>query len=151
MDMFEQMRWALVLGNLAHELQGEEQIKTLTAEDVLLLSTSKAADHLGLSRTCGRLAPGLRADVIVVDRSMTAFLPPAEAYRDIVYNCSAKDVVHVIVDGQLVVRSRQLTAGDEQALVEEATERAARWFSEGRSMLVALGLLTRCGETPPDD
>ena len=42
-----------------------------TAPEVLRAATSAAADVLGLRRVCGRLAPELSADVLVLDRDPT--------------------------------------------------------------------------------
>ena len=51
--------------------------QALTLEETLPLFTSNAAETLGLSHDTGRLAPGLSADMIVLDRDVFA-IPPQE-------------------------------------------------------------------------
>lgn len=51
--------------------------QALTLEEALPLYTSNAAETLGLSHDTGRLAPGLSADMIVLDRDLFA-IPPEE-------------------------------------------------------------------------
>jgi imidazolonepropionase-like amidohydrolase len=50
----------------AHELRLMTQLG-MGAEDALLCATSRAAEALGLAGECGRLAPGLSADIVLVD------------------------------------------------------------------------------------
>jgi imidazolonepropionase-like amidohydrolase len=50
----------------AHELRLMNELG-MSAEDVLLSATSRAASALGLEAECGTLAPGYSADIVLVD------------------------------------------------------------------------------------
>jgi imidazolonepropionase len=73
----------------------------MTAAEVILASTINAAFAVGLGGECGSLAPGKRADILLLD---------AEDYREIPYHYGSSNVAHVIKNGKVVVRSGRLSA-----------------------------------------
>jgi 5-methylthioadenosine/S-adenosylhomocysteine deaminase len=56
----------------------------------------------------GRLAIGMRADVVFVDRDDPSLWPEQSLAKNVVYAMSARAVCDVFVDGEPVVRNRQL-------------------------------------------
>jgi cytosine/adenosine deaminase-related metal-dependent hydrolase len=64
----------------------------------------------------GRLAPGAKADITVVDLSALRTGPIADPIRSLVMNCTGSCVRDVIVDGRHVVRDRAIPGLDGEAL-----------------------------------
>jgi len=91
LDFFEEMRFALGLRRATAEDAG-----ALLAKDVLKLATAGGADALGLGDCVGRLAPGMRADMIAVD--MSAMLPGQDVHLAVISRTPA-DVTLRLIDG----------------------------------------------------
>jgi formiminoglutamate deiminase len=115
-DMFEEAR-----GIELHERLRTERRGHFTATELLAAATANGHAALGW-RDAGRIAPGMRADLVSValDSPRTAGCDPAEA----IYAATAADVRHVMADGRLIVRdgvhSRLSNAsGDLAAAIQE--------------------------------
>jgi cytosine/adenosine deaminase-related metal-dependent hydrolase len=80
-----------------------EELKLLSAEDVLRLATSEAAAAVGLSDRVGSLTPGKKADLIVVDTEPWGMSVSGPAAH-LVQLTRPQDIKVVIVDG--VVRKQ---------------------------------------------
>ena len=98
---------------------------------MLELATLGGARALGLEDEVGSLEVGKRADVTVVDlRGLHATPAPDERPQDVlgplVYAARASDVVHVLIDGRLLVRDGQLRTLDAAAVAASARAHAAR-------------------------
>ena len=75
----------------------------------------------------GRLAPGAKADLVLVDLEHPAMKPLRDPLRSLIFTAAERAVRHVYVGGEQVVRDgRVLTLDHEGALgrLEEARERA---------------------------
>jgi 5-methylthioadenosine/S-adenosylhomocysteine deaminase len=55
--------------------------------------------------------------------------PTENATSAVVYACRSTDVTHVVVDGRVVVRERELTTMDVGRVTAEAKARAATIFA----------------------
>lgn len=99
----------------------------------LELATVRGAEAVGLAAVAGSLEVGKRADVVVhrIERVPAADDPVLE----LIWGTDGRSVVHVVVDGQVVVEGRACTTVDEAALAEEAAARH-------RSLLERAGLAT---------
>ena len=90
------------------------------AADVLDLATRGGAALLGLDADLGTLEAGKLADIIVVSaapaHATPLYQPP---YSHLVYSASGADVRHVIVNGRLLVRDRQLLGIDLDRILEQ--------------------------------
>jgi len=73
----------------------------------------------------GRLVPGAKADVVLVDLNSPRMQPVWRAASALVYNANGGDVDTVIVDGRVLMRGKRVTCLDEAALLDEC-RRAAR-------------------------
>ena len=76
----------------------------------------------------GRIAPGCRADLVLVDLTDPAMIPVREPLRSLIYVAGSRAVRDVFVDGTQVVADRQVTTVDiDSALValQKAQDRAA--------------------------
>jgi cytosine/adenosine deaminase-related metal-dependent hydrolase len=106
-DLFAVMKLthACANGQARHEF-------ALPARDVLRLATIGAARSLGLGAETGSLAPGKRADVIVVSPDAPNLGVLTDPARLLVTAASPRDVELVIADGQVLKRDGVLTAVD---------------------------------------
>lgn len=102
----------------------------LTAYDVLRMGTVNGARALGFEGQIGALAPGMKADMILVDLDrvlrdpwLTEDLPIAEAF---VHRGMGEDVDTAIVGGRVVMQDRRLTTLDVDALYREIRKAARR-------------------------
>ena len=121
-DLFDEMRLALLFDR-------RDGAGTLGPADALAMATIDGARVLGLDGLIGSLAPGKRADLIVVDLADPRFAPlhldrPDAVLADLVFVAGAADVRDVVVDGRVVVRDRRATTLD-GAEVAAAARRAA--------------------------
>ena len=103
----------------------------LAARDVLRMATMGGAEILGLAADTGSLEIGKKADLLVIDGERPHLRPKTDPYHTLVYAAEASDVRDVFVDGQWLVRSRQLTTLPLDRILDEA-EREME------------GILTRC-------
>jgi cytosine/adenosine deaminase-related metal-dependent hydrolase len=80
-------------------------VTTLPAREAFHLATIDGARALGIDAEVGSLEVGKRADVAVVRIDGPHVEPGGDAYSRLVYGCTARDVAHVFVDGELVVHA----------------------------------------------
>ncbi len=95
------------------------------APDVLKMATRNGADALG--HQTGRLVPGRKADLILVNLNSQMFTPlmPDNAdhlFSHLVFAANGSCVDTSIIDGKIVMEDRQLTTVDEQKVLREANE-----------------------------
>jgi 5-methylthioadenosine/S-adenosylhomocysteine deaminase len=127
-DLFEAMKFAAMLQKVKH-LDAE----VLTAEDALGMATIDGARVLGLGEQVGSLAPGKRADVIVIDFHQPHLMANHQLVSKLVYSARGHDVVTSIIDGQVVMQDRRVLTMDEQAVLARAQEAAADLVSRART------------------
>ena len=75
---------------------------------MLRFATAEAARAVKLDHKVGRLAPGLEADVIIVDTSAVGMFPLNNPVGTLVYGTRASDVRDIFVAGRLVKRNGAL-------------------------------------------
>ena len=92
---------------------------TLQAVDALSAATTAGAQALGM-RDVGRLAVGLRGDVVLLRLNEMCFVPLNSALRQLVFGDAAPAIDAVIVDGRVVVDDARLLTIDLVALRQEA-------------------------------
>lgn len=113
-DLLREMRFAAVMGKTA-----DGRADTPTARDVYDAVTLDPARFLGRS-DIGRLTPGSKADIAVVDLGRSALGPYDDPIKGLVYFASLADVRHVFVDGRQLVRDGRATVADEAETVARA-------------------------------
>jgi 5-methylthioadenosine/S-adenosylhomocysteine deaminase len=121
LDMWEEMR-------LASLLQKVEQMnpEVLPADTVLRMATSGGATAIGLGDKIGSLEAGKRADLIQVAFEDVHHIPTYDVVSHLVYVNDEQDVASVVVDGQVLMREREMLTIDTERVAAEASEFAAR-------------------------
>jgi cytosine/adenosine deaminase-related metal-dependent hydrolase len=98
----------------------------LPAAQVLELATLGGAHALGLDAEIGSIAPGKRADLVVLDLREPHLHPLlGDPVSLVVYAACASDVRDVVVDGRPVVLGRELVTAPVDAIVREGDRCAA--------------------------
>ncbi len=130
LDMFTEMRTAALLQKVSH---GAE---VLPARRVLRMATLDGARALGLENEIGSLEAGKRADVAIINlRALHSTPRPADIVSSIVYSAEASDVETVIIDGQIVMRARELQTMDEREIIDTANQEAALLIKRADALL----------------
>jgi 5-methylthioadenosine/S-adenosylhomocysteine deaminase len=81
------------------------------AADVLGLATTGSAAVLGMERKIGRLEPGMKADIILLDLQ-TPHLQPMHGIDLLVYAADGADVQTVLINGRLIMEDRKIRSFD---------------------------------------
>ncbi|MEM6489623.1 MAG: amidohydrolase family protein [Pseudomonadota bacterium] len=128
-DMVELMRWALCIGRLQAGRIGEDW----QPEDMLAMATVNGARAMDLDGQIGRLAPGMKADLVMIDARRPHFTPMIDALGNIVHLGHGRDVAHVMVDGRMVVEDGRATRADETAIMRDAQTATEALWSRARA------------------
>ena len=118
-DMFEVLK-ATVLLQKVHHLNA----MALQPEDAITMACRGGAAALGRDDV-GVLAPGMVADLLVVQLDSVFVAPVHRVPSALVFCASPADISHVMVDGRVLIDEGDVVGVDEAALVAEA-ELAAR-------------------------
>lgn len=126
LDMFEEVRLAALLAKGA---SGDPT--AIPAQTAMLMATRMGAEALHLGHLTGSLETGKRADLILVDTSALHISPNFRRddngiYAQLVYAAKSSDVTDVMVNGEWLMRSRQLTTLNEADLFAAVEEYARR-------------------------
>jgi cytosine/adenosine deaminase-related metal-dependent hydrolase len=114
-DMFRDV-WLASIAQKARLLDAS----ALKAEEILEMATAKGAKALGIE--AGSLAPGRLADIITIDLK-PHLVPVRDPISTLVYCAKGSDVCDVIVDGRVVVESRELKTLNVRSLMERVEEK----------------------------
>jgi len=120
LDLFQEMASCARLHKVA-----TREPTCLPASVLLDMATGMGAEVLGLARQTGRLAVGLRADCVIIERRqphLTPFYNP----ETLVYAGRGSDVSTVLIDGRIVMRDRQFLAFDLEETMGEVRRLAKR-------------------------
>ena len=119
-NMLEEIRWATVLGRIA-----AEDIRSLEMAEVFTAATVGGSRILQRD-DIGRLTPGAKADLVLVDLTNPWMMPARDPLRSLVFHAADRAVRDVYVDGRRVVangRVRTLDHADALGRLAEAQRR----------------------------
>ncbi|GAA1944659.1 amidohydrolase [Streptomyces durmitorensis] len=91
----------------------------LTARQALDHATLQSARAVGLGEQIGSLAPGRRADIVLVDLDGPHTQPVHDLAATLVHSARSADVTTTIVDGRILMRDRRLLTLDVPRIVAE--------------------------------
>ena len=112
-NMFVAMKLFTLLAAVSDPMPGPPQ-----AVNALHAATEGGAEGARLGQSVGRIAPGFKADLTLIDTADPTWSPMNSAARQLVHIEAGRGVRHVIVDGKVVVRDRRLTTLDEATIYE---------------------------------
>ena len=121
-NMLDEMRLAAYLART----QATDP-RTLTTNDLFNAATIGGARALGRD-DIGRLAPGCRADIVLIDITHPRMRPARDPLRSLIYAAGDRAVHTVIVDGNIVVDAGTLLTMDyaqAAGILNEAQKRVA--------------------------
>jgi cytosine/adenosine deaminase-related metal-dependent hydrolase len=98
----------------------------MNAMSVLEMATIRGASALGLQSQVGSIEVGKKGDLIVVNLKKPHLTPTFDTASSIVYAAMGSDVETCIVDGKIVMENRVVKTLDEEKVIREANDRAAR-------------------------
>lgn len=125
-DMFEEMRLAALL---AKGITGDP--KAVPSRLALTMATIGGARALHLDHITGSIEVGKQADLAVVDVGVLHATPKFDLsanniYSRLIYAAKSADVRHVLVNGRLLMRDRELLTVDAEMIMAEAQRIADR-------------------------
>jgi 5-methylthioadenosine/S-adenosylhomocysteine deaminase len=127
MDLIEEMRLAMFSSRL-----NENDPFATTCLDMFNAVTLNAAKALGRS-DIGRMAPGAKADIILINLKQPHLSPFRDPLKILLYHASRHDVDTVIADGQVLMSGRKVLTIDEEEVISKAEEVAKRIWSKAES------------------
>ncbi|GAA4342242.1 amidohydrolase [Pigmentiphaga soli] len=89
------------------------------AMEAMKAATEGGAAGARLGHLIGKIAPGYKADLSIVDLADPSFVPLNSVVRQLVNIEGGRAVRHVMVDGEWVIRDRKFTTVDEAAIFDE--------------------------------
>ncbi len=119
-DMMETLKFAACLQRVA-----TLDASALLPQDVLDMATRAGAQAVHAGNT-GVLAPGFKADIVLVRMDRPHLGPVHNAVSMLVFNANGNDVDTVLVDGKVVVRDGHSTLVDERELLQRCQVKATR-------------------------
>ena len=141
LDMFASLKQAALL----HKLWGIDYERWTGAVEAWRLATIGGARPAGDEGGLGRLEPGRRADVVMLDLESHVFTPLNDPLRQLAFGASTLAVDSVLVGGEWKVRGGRLVTVDEADVLARAREvgseivgRFDEAFELGRQLLAAL-------------
>lgn len=100
----------------------------LVAEDALVMATLNGARAAGLGHRIGSLEVGKRADLVVRANDVPEAFPLTDPVSNLVYSARSKTVHTVVIDGRVVLESRQSTMVDRREVFASVQASVARVF-----------------------
>jgi guanine deaminase len=136
-NMYEAMR----LASFVSKVQGPDWRRWLTTREAALAATEGGARALGFGDRIGRIAPGYKADIVMLDLDHPNWLPLNDPVNQLVHTEDGTAVASVMIGGRLVVDNRRVTTVDLTRLRERvaaARDRLAAANADSRRLYEAL-------------
>lgn len=136
-NMYEAMR----LASFVSKVQGPEWRRWLTTREAALAATEGSARALGFGDRIGRIAPGWKADLVMLDLDHPNWLPLNSPVNQLVHAEDGTAVDSVMVGGRMVVENRRVLTVDLARLREHAAaarDRLAALNADNRLLYEAL-------------
>jgi len=111
-NLIEEMRLAAILARVT-----AEDIRATSTAELLRAATVGGATALGRD-DLGRLAPGMKADFVLIDLKHPLMMPARDPLRSLVYTAADRAVTAVYVDGIKVVQNRRVLTLDHASALE---------------------------------
>ena len=136
-NVYEAMR----LASFVSKVQGPEWQRWLTTREAALAATEGSARVLGFGDRIGRIAPGWKADLVLLDLDHPNWLPLNNPVNQLVHCEDGTAVDSVIIGGRMVVEHRRVLTVDLAKLRDRAAaarDRLAAANADNRRLYEAL-------------
>jgi 5-methylthioadenosine/S-adenosylhomocysteine deaminase len=126
-DMFGEM-------NSCAKLHKANQLDptVMNAEQTLHTASLGGAITLGAGNDIGSLAVGKKADMIVLDMNQPHLTPMYNVASHLVYAARGGDVIHSIINGQLIMKDRIIQTMDENRILAQMREMGQNILRHGK-------------------
>jgi cytosine/adenosine deaminase-related metal-dependent hydrolase len=108
-NLIEEMRKATVLAHIA-----ARDINSVSAADLFHAATVGGAKAL-MRDDLGRIAPGMKADIVLVDLACPQMQPDRDPLKSLIYHAADRAVRDVFIDGRQVVAEGRVLTLDQHA------------------------------------
>ena len=125
-DLIEAVRAA----SLIHKAGQPDHTSWVSADEVFDMATVAGARTGLMADQVGKVEPGMRADLILLDRNHWGFIPLVDPVRQLAFSVTSEAVKTSIVDGRVVMRDRKILTVDEDALRGEIREAGERYLRD---------------------
>ena len=112
LDLWESLRLLVMMQKF---LQKSPEV--LPVAEALYLATVESAAVFGQAKQLGQLESGYLADLILIDLGRVHHQPNLNIPANLVYSLQPEDVQTVIINGQIVMRSRQIVTVDKTEVI----------------------------------
>ncbi|HEY3462669.1 MAG TPA: amidohydrolase family protein [Gaiellaceae bacterium] len=140
-DMYAAVKTAALL----HKLREVDYEEWLGAAEAWTMATEAGAAAAGDRGGLGRIEPGRRADLVLLDLDTLPFTPLNDPLRQLALGSTTLAVRSVLVDGRFVLRDGEVAGVDETAVLaagrelgEEIVARHDEAFAVGRELLASV-------------
>ena len=115
-NMFEAMR----LGSFVSRVRSHDYDRWVGTDDAFRMTTEGSARALGLGDKIGKLAPGYKADLVLLDLGHVNWIPLSDVTNQLVHTEDGNAVDRVMVGGHTVVEQGRLINVDIAKLKRDA-------------------------------
>jgi guanine deaminase len=122
-NVFEAMRIAALVGNVRFP---HDPARWLSAAEIWGMATLGGARLMGMPDELGAVAPGRKADLVLLREDSTFLSPLNDPFGTLVYAETGAAVDTVLVGGRVVLRGGKVLTVDEARLREAAQDAADR-------------------------
>lgn len=123
-NLIEEMRLAIIAGRVV-----SKDLRSASPALAFHAATVGGATALGRD-DLGRIAPGARADLVLVDLSHPLMQPARDPLRSLIYHAADRAVRTVLIDGQVACLDGKVAGLDVAAAAAELTEAQARMLAD---------------------
>jgi 5-methylthioadenosine/S-adenosylhomocysteine deaminase len=96
------------------------------ARTVLAMATRNGARALGMAEKTGSIEAGKKADIIVIDTNQPHLTPIYDPASALVYSARGGDVLHSVINGDIVMEDRRILTLDVEKAMAEVRRLARR-------------------------
>lgn len=133
-NMFEVVRTAARLSRVTEP----DHERWITARTALRMATAHGARALGMGGELGVIAPAARADLVLLDARRAQYRPSGNLFNHLAFYENGSGVDTVFVEGEKVVANGRLVRIDEDSVLAEAEDIAARLRHDNRAAFEAV-------------
>ena len=126
--------WEIIRQAVWLEKYTQVDPEALPGDTAQRMATQNGAAALGFGDS-GVLAEGRPADLILVNLDRPHLRPRHDLIANLVHTAKGADVTHVIVDGKLLMRDRELLTLDEERILYEAEKHAFRMVNQNMNQI----------------